>query len=121
MNELVEELEERGCQIFIERQNSFRVESARSGVVVGGTPDIIVVHPDGRTMIYDAKTGQESASHIAQVQLYMYLLPKAHGMAAGAEWSSRAWSCTRAAASGASPPTAWTMPSSRGWLSSCGR
>ena len=76
MNELVAELEERGCQIFIERQNSFRVESARSGVVVGGTPDIIAIHPDGRTVIYDAKTGQESASHIAQVQLYMYLLPK---------------------------------------------
>ena len=77
MNEFVEELEERGCQIFIERQNSFRVESARSGVVVGGTPDIIAVYPDGRAVIYDAKTGQESASHIAQVQLYMYLLPKA--------------------------------------------
>ena len=76
MNELVEELEERGCQIFIERQNSFRVESTRSGVVVGGTPDIIAIHPDGRTVIYDAKTGQESASYIAQVQLYMYLLPK---------------------------------------------
>ena len=76
MNALVEELEERGCQIFIERQNSFRVESARSGVVVGGTPDIIAIHPDGRTVIYDAKTGQESASHVAQVQLYMYLLPK---------------------------------------------
>ena len=76
MNELVEELEERGCQIFIERQNSFRVESARSGVVIGGTPDIIAIHPDGRTVIYDAKTGQESASHVAQVQLYMYLLPK---------------------------------------------
>ena len=79
MNELVEELEDRGCQIFIERQNSFKVESSRSGVVVGGTPDIIAVHPDGRTVIYDAKTGQESASHIAQVQLYMYLLPKAQG------------------------------------------
>ena len=76
MNALVEELEERGCQIFIEKQNSFRVESARSGVVVGGTPDIIAVHPDGRTVIYDAKTGRESASHVAQVQLYMYLLPK---------------------------------------------
>ena len=76
MNALVEELEERGCQIFIEKQNSFKVESARSGVVVGGTPDIIAIHPDGRTVIYDAKTGQESASHIAQVQLYMYLLPK---------------------------------------------
>ena len=45
--------------------------------MVGGTPDIIAIHPDGRTVIYDAKTGQESASHIAQVQLYMYLLPKA--------------------------------------------
>ena len=77
MNELVEEFEERGCEIFIERQNSFKVESARSGVVVGGTPDIIAIHPDGRTVIYDAKTGQESASHVAQVQLYMYLLPKA--------------------------------------------
>ena len=38
---------------------------------------MIAVFPDGRTVIYDAKTGQESASHIAQVQLYMYLLPKA--------------------------------------------
>ena len=32
-----------------------------------------------RTVIYDAKTGHESASHIAQAQLYMYLLPKAQG------------------------------------------
>ena len=79
INALVEELEERGCQIFIERQNSFKVESSRSGVVVGGTPDIIAVHPDRIVTIYDAKTGQESASHIAQVQLYMYLLPKAQG------------------------------------------
>ena len=43
----------------------------------GGTPDIIAVHPDETVKIYDAKTGQESASHIVQVQLYMYLLPKA--------------------------------------------
>ena len=34
--------------------------------------------PDGRVVVYDAKTGQESASHIAQVQLYMYLLPKSN-------------------------------------------
>ena len=121
MNELVEELEERGCEIFIERQNSFKVESARSGVVVGGTPDIIAVHPDRTVAIYDAKTGRESASHIVQVQLYMYLLPKAADRSDGATRNSRAWSCTRTAASGASPRTAWTMPSSRGWLSSCGR
>ena len=37
---------------------------------------MIAVHPDGRKVIYDAKTGQESASHIVQVQLYMYLLPR---------------------------------------------
>ena len=78
MKELVEELEERGCEIFIERQNSFKVESSRSGVVVGGTPDIIAVHLDKTVTIYDAKTGQESASHIVQVQLYMYLLPKSN-------------------------------------------
>ena len=76
MNELVAELEERGCELFIEQQNSFRVESAHSGAVTGGKPDVIAVHPDGRAVIYDAKTGHESASHIVQVQLYMYLLPK---------------------------------------------
>ena len=76
MNKLVAELEERGCEILIESQNSFKVESARSGAVTGGKPDVIAVHPDGRTVIYDAKTGQESASHIVQVQIYMYLLPK---------------------------------------------
>ena len=43
--------------------------------MVGGKPDLIAVFPDGRTVVYDVKTGQESASHIVQVQLYMYLLP----------------------------------------------
>ena len=44
MKKLVGELEERGCEIFIERQNSFKVESSRTGAVIGGTPDIIAVH-----------------------------------------------------------------------------
>ena len=44
--------------------------------MTGGKPDVIAVYPDGRNVIYDAKTGQESASHIVQVQIYMYLLPK---------------------------------------------
>ena len=77
MNELVDRLEERGCKVFIERQNEFRVASLRSGTVISGKPDIIAVFPDGRTVIYDAKTGQESASHVVQVQLYMYLMPRA--------------------------------------------
>ena len=78
LNELVAELEEQGCELFIEQQNSFRVESPRSGAVIGGKPDIIAVFPDGRTVVYDVKTGQQSPSHAVQVQLYMYLLPKSN-------------------------------------------
>ena len=77
MNKLVDSLEEQGSRVFIENQNAFKVESPRSGVVISGKSDVIAVHPDGKTVVYDAKTGQESASHVAQVQLYMYLLPKA--------------------------------------------
>ena len=77
LDELAAKLEVQGCQVFIERQNDFRVESRRSGVVISGTPDIIAIHPDGRAVIYDVKTGQPSASHTAQVQLYMYLVPRA--------------------------------------------
>ena len=57
MNELVAELEERGYEIFIKRQDFFKVESSRTGAVIGGTPDIITVHPDRTVKIYDAKTG----------------------------------------------------------------
>ena len=76
VNRLIEELEELGCELFIERQNSFRVESASSGMVVSGKPDVIARFPDGRTVIYDVKTGHKSPAHILQVQLYMYLLPR---------------------------------------------
>lgn len=70
MNELVEKLERQDCQGFIENQNSFRFESPRSGRVISGKPD-------GRVVIYDVKTEQESASRTVQVQLYMYLVPRA--------------------------------------------
>ena len=76
LNKLIADLEEQGCELFIEHQNGFRVESSRTGAVIGGRADLIARFPDGRTVVYDAKTGQEAASHIAQVQLYMYLLPK---------------------------------------------
>ena len=79
MNKLVDSLEEEGSRVFIENQNFFKVESPRSGVVISGKSDVIAVNPDGKVVVYDAKTGQESASHVAQVQLYMYLLPRAQG------------------------------------------
>ena len=74
VNRLVDELEEMGCELFIERQNSFRVESANSGMVVSGKPDVIARFPDGRTVIYDVKNGHQSPARTIQVQLYMYLL-----------------------------------------------
>ena len=78
LNKLIADLEEQGCELFIEHQNGFRVESTRTGAVIGGRADLIARFPDGRVVVYDAKTGQEAASHIAQVQLYMYLLPKSN-------------------------------------------
>ena len=90
LNRLIADLEEQGCELFIEHQNGFRVQSPRTGAVIGGRADLIARFPDGRTVVYDVKTGKESASHIVQVQLYMYLLPKSnlvpvegHGWQAG--------------------------------------
>ena len=77
LNEFADRLQARGCELFIERQNEFRAESSSSGMVIHGRPDIIAVDPDGRATIYDVKTGRESDSHVAQVQLYMYLVPRA--------------------------------------------
>ena len=87
LNELAEQLEQQGCEVHIEHQNGFRLESPRSGVVISGTPDIIAVHPDGRAVIYDVKTGQPGASHTAQVQLYMYLVPRVPG----SRWKGRSF------------------------------
>ena len=74
MNELAEKLEDQGCEIFNERQNEFRVESPCTGMVISCKSDVIAVHPDGGVVIYDAKTGKESAAYIAQVQLCRYLI-----------------------------------------------
>ena len=77
LNEFADRLKARGCKLFIERQNEFRTESPNSGLVIHGRPDLIAVDPEGRATIYDVKTGQESDSHVVQVQLYMYLVPRA--------------------------------------------
>ena len=49
LNKLIADLEEQGCELFIEHQNGFRVESSRSGAVIGGRADLIARFPDGRT------------------------------------------------------------------------
>lgn len=88
VNSLANDLEKRGCEVFIEHQNSFRIESRKSGLAVSGRPDLIAKHPDGRLVIYDAKTGRELTSHLLQVQLYMYLLPRL----ADSRWSGARFS-----------------------------
>ena len=77
--ELADRLESEGLEVFIENQNSFRVESGESGSVMAGKPDLVAVHPDDQSTVYDVKTGRELDSHEAQVKLYMYLLPRARG------------------------------------------
>ena len=56
------------CGVFIENRNSFRVESARSGVMIGYGREMIAVYPNGIAVIYDVYTGLESVTHVAHVQ-----------------------------------------------------
>ena len=55
-----------GYDVFTEAQNA----------VLAGRPDLLVVHGDD-VLIIDVKTGQERPSHIAQLIIYMYALPRA--------------------------------------------
>ena len=117
LDELAAKLEVQGCQVFIERQNDFRVESRRSGVVISGTPDIITIHPDGRAVIYDVKTGQPSASHTAQVQLYrcnsICIWCPGPGTAACAVRLSRVRSCIVMTGRSSYHQAVWIVNSSR--------
>ena len=53
--ELADRLESEGLEVYIENRNSFRLESGESGSVMAGKPDLVAVHPDGRTTVYDGE------------------------------------------------------------------
>ena len=74
VNDSRERWEELGYQVFTERQNSLRLRG-ESGTL-GGQPDLIARMGDAGTII-DVKTGKDSPSHIVQVMLYMYAVPRA--------------------------------------------
>ena len=69
-----ESLENQDFTVFTENQNAFRLTGQTA--VLAGKPDLIALNSTtGR--ILDVKAGKSSPSHIAQVLIYMYAVPKA--------------------------------------------
>ena len=63
-----------GFDVNIERQNSFQLQGRSA--TLAGKPDLIA-RRDDEAVVIDAKTGHESASHIVQVMIYLYSIPRA--------------------------------------------
>ena len=57
-----------------EGQNSFELQGRSA--TLAGQPDLITQR-DGQAVIVDVKTGQDSASHVVQVMIYLYAIPRA--------------------------------------------
>ena len=74
LNAYRQRLEDQGFTVWMEHQNSF-VLNGRSAAI-GGKPDLIA-RKDADTLVVDIKTGNPSTSHIVQVMLYQYMVPKA--------------------------------------------
>lgn len=69
-------LQEQGFTVYVEYQNSFKVNGKTYDVCVSGRPDIVAVKDDW-VIVEDIKTGKRKNSHKMQVLLYMLLLPLA--------------------------------------------
>lgn len=69
-------LEKQGFTVYVEYQNSFKVNGKTYDVCVSGRPDIVAVKDDW-VIVEDIKTGKRRNSHKMQVLLYMLLLPLA--------------------------------------------
>ena len=63
-----------GYSLEVEGQNSFQLRGRAA--TLAGKPDLIA-RRDGEAVIIDAKTGQESASCVVQVMIYLYAIPRA--------------------------------------------
>ena len=58
----------------VEAQNRFEMRG--STAALAGRPDIIARREDDGVIV-DAKTGHDSPSHVVQVMIYLYAVPKA--------------------------------------------
>ena len=69
-----ESLEQQGFAVFTENQNAFRLTGETA--VLAGKPDLIALKEGTNGQVLDVKTGKPSPSHVAQVLVYMYAVPK---------------------------------------------
>ena len=74
LNDTRRKFEDSGYDVRVEGQNAFRLQGRIA--TLAGQPDLIVPSND-HILIVDAKTGVERASHVAQVMVYMYAMPRA--------------------------------------------
>ena len=65
---------ERGNTMYVENQNSFRLEGETA--ILAGRPDLIVMRGED-ALIIDVKTGREQPSHRVQVMIYKFAIPRA--------------------------------------------
>lgn len=71
----VDVLEGEGYTVHTEDTNSFRV-TTKTGAVISAKPDVVAIQED-EVLVVDIKTGKPRASDIAQIKLYMAMLPLA--------------------------------------------
>lgn len=73
LRDLREKREAMGEQILFEHQTAFKYRRPDSRLVLAGKPDLATV--DGSAVrVFDCKTGQQRASDVIQVQIYLYCL-----------------------------------------------
>jgi hypothetical protein len=77
LHALADERRSLGERTFLEGQDKFRLRVVE-GAVIDGKPDLVSAGAGEVPTVFDAKTGQPRDHHVAQVKLYMLLLPAAH-------------------------------------------
>ena len=69
------QLQAEGVTVYVEDQNSFRIEG-KTGIVVSGKADIVAVTEEA-AFVEDCKTGNPKNSDHMQVMIYLLMLPVA--------------------------------------------
>lgn len=72
LTQYAQQLRDEGYVVYTEGSNSFKINAGSA--VISGTPDIIAIKAKN-VLVVDIKTGKPRASDIAQVKLYMALVP----------------------------------------------